>query len=61
MAAAGELREGAEIWVRCRVKKTYDPPGVMTLSLGPHTPLIVARPEDIEWLPVDKRPLCEAG
>jgi hypothetical protein len=43
MASGAELREGAEILVRCRVRKTYDSSGVVTLSLGPHTPTIIRR------------------
>jgi hypothetical protein len=56
MAVADSLREGMVIGVRVRVRKYYENPAVVTLSLGRYAPSVLVRVEDLEWWPPDEAP-----
>ena len=59
MAAGGELREGMEIMVRCRVGRIYDPPnpGLVTVFAGRRTFRAAASMlvylDDLDWIPAE--------
>jgi hypothetical protein len=60
MAAARDLREGIEIWVRCRVGRIYDPPNpaLVTLTVGRRTlrasPDTLVYADDLDWQPAEQ-------